>query len=343
MLRPRRALVFLAFAALQASSAFASSPAHHGPRPTLSTASPKAAAASSEDSASLLERATFSWLNPTLKLGSERPLEEGDLPRLVDRDSARHSADVLEREWQALAAVGAAQQPQAVGLAMWRSFGQEFKTAGLVKLASDACQLAAPLLLKRIVHQLEAGVGVREGLGVTIALLAASCLQAFALRHYFALVFRTGLRLRAAMVGVCYRKLLRLSPAARLELSTGEVTNLVSVDANRLSDLVPYLHALWFAPLQIVAALALLFNEVGVALLPGVALIALMLATNKRIAQRTFRKQAELLGIRDRRMRLVREVVSNIKIVKLHAWELLFERRLQKVAEVTAVTASNGN
>ena len=67
----------------------------------------------------------------------------------------------------------------------------------------------------------------------------------------FALVFRTGLRLRAAMVGLCYRKLLRLSPAARMRISSGELTNLISLDTNRLSDLVPYLHALWFAPLQI--------------------------------------------------------------------------------------------
>ena len=287
----------------------------HASRPLLSTQVHAARAdATGEERASLLERATFGWLNPTLELGSERALEEADLPALAENDSSRYSADLLEREWQALAAIGASDQPHAMALALWRSFGREFRNAGFVKLASDVCQLASPLLLKRIVKQLEAGVGLRRGLWVTAALLLVSALQAFALRHYFALVFRTGLRLRSSIVGASYRKLLRLSPSARLNLSSGELTNLIGTDATRLSDLVPYLHAIWFAPVQVGCALLLLFNEVGVSLIPGVALIALMLATNKRIAAITFRRQTALLGVRDSRMKLVRELVANIKV-----------------------------
>jgi len=314
------------------TSAIASSP---GPRtkPPLVSQSPHALAAPppSEAAASLLARATFGWLNPTLRLGTERALEEADLPVLADRDTARHSTDILEREWRTLGALGASARPRAMGLAMWNSFGGEFRMAGLVKLLSDACQFAAPVLLKRVVNQLQAGVGMRQGLGITLALLLVSVVQAFALRHYFALVFRTGLRVRSAMVGLCYRKLLRISSSARVELSSGELNNLIGLDANRLSDLIPYLHALWFAPLQIVLALSLLYKEVGASLIPGIALIGLMLSANTRIAKRTFRKQSELLGIRDRRMRLVREIVSNIKVVKLQAWELIFESRVKGV------------
>ena len=37
----------------------------------------------------------------------------------------------------------------------------------------------------------------------------------------------------------------------------GEITNLMGSDAQRIADLTPYLHALWFAPLQATAAMAL--------------------------------------------------------------------------------------
>ena len=145
---------------------------------------------------------------------------------------------------------------------------RRFALAGLAKLMSDVCQFATPLLLRRIIGRLERGDGVYGGALVTAALLGVSALQAFSLRQYFAALFLTGLKLKSAIVGGTYRKLLRLSPSARLATSSGEITSLMGSDAQRIGDLVPYLHALWFAPLQVVGALVLLYSEVGAALLP---------------------------------------------------------------------------
>ena len=265
-----------------------------------------------ETSASHLSRATFSWLNPTLRLGRARPLREGDLPALRPDDSARAAVDRFEREWNRRVALGATDgRRNACALALWAAFGREFASAGGLKLASDAFQLACPLLLRHMIGLLETGAGgARAGVRVALALLCLSVLQALSLRHYFARCFRTGARLRAAIVGATYRKLLRLLPAARGRFSAGEITNLMGPDAQRIEALIPYLHALWFAPLQVAAALGLLAHEVGVlALLPGVGIVAGMLVANKAIAAATFRCQAALLASRDRRVRLVRELL----------------------------------
>ena len=91
-------------------------------------------------------------------------------------------------------------------------------------------------------------------------------------------------------------------------------------DAQRIGDLTPYLHALWFAPLQapgamalelrttpavngassrraaarqVTAALAILGRELGWAVLPGLAVIGAMLRLNKSIAAATCRLRAE--------------------------------------------------
>ena len=280
-----------------------------------------------------LNRVGFGWLNPTLRLGSTRPLQQADLPALRSDDAARLSADKLEEEYTGLVAVGA-DSPRTVARALWRAFGAEFAGAGALKLASDICQIANPILLKRIVSMLERGVGLQSGLGVAGILFVANAVQTVCLRHYFAQTFRTGLRLRAALIGVTYRKLLRLSPAAQIAASTGEVTNLVGADAQRVADLTPYLHALWFAPLQVCAALVLLYREIGISLLPGLALIGAMLAANKRIAAATFRCQQALLRTRDERGRLMRELISGMKAIKLQAWEPSFERRVNAVRDV---------
>ena len=245
----------------------------------------------------LLSKATFSYLNPMLKLGSRRPLEEPDLPSLLPRGS-RHAADSFERKFDALRAIGVADQPHAAARALFRAFGKEFMLAGAVKLVSDACQLASPLLLRNLIGKLEAGAGMRGGAKATAALFVVSAVQAFSLRHYFSQLFACGLKIKAAIICASYRKLLRLAPAARLATSAGEVTNLLGQDAQRIADLVPYLHALWFAPLQVVVALGLLYAEVGVALLPGVAVVGLMLAANKWIAKQTFFCQVSVTATR---------------------------------------------
>ena len=202
-------------------------------------------------------RATFGALNPTLKLGYSRPLQQPDLPPLRQEDSSRLVTARLDDELAVLAATGCADREPVVGRALWRGFGAEFSRAGLLKLASDACQLATPLLLKRIVGLLERPGGdtaaLRAGMLASLLLLLSSAAQALCLRHYLVRVSTTGLRVRAALTGTLYRKLLRLSPAAQLAASSGELVNLVGADAQRIADLTPYLHALWFAPLQVAA------------------------------------------------------------------------------------------
>ena len=291
-----------------------------------------------ESSAGPLSRATFSWLNPTLRLGNERPLDEADLPPLLPCDASDASFATFQSRWDAS---DGERGENAFASALFRSFGREFARAGVIKLASDGCLLAFPLLLRAVVAKLEVGAGLRAGRGPTLALLAASSVQAFLLRHYFASLFRLAPRVRAAVVGACYRKLLRLSPASRLAASSGEVTNLMGPDAQRIADLVPYLHALWFSPLQVLAGLAILHREVGSSLLPGLVLIAAMLGSNKAIAARTYRRQQELLRQRDARTRLVRELLGCIKAIKLHAWETAFEARLGAARAAELATASS--
>lgn len=59
-----------------------------------------------------------------------------------------------------------------------------------------------------------------------------------------------------------FNKSLMLSSAAIAEFSTGTVQTLMSVDADRVVNLCTSLHELWSLPLQIAAALILLYTQV---------------------------------------------------------------------------------
>ena len=64
--------------------------------------------------------------------------------------------------------------------------------------------------------------------------------------------------MRNATVSAVYRKSLRLSSRARQTFTTGEITNLMSVDSQRLADNVPVTFTMLTAPLEIVLSLLFL-------------------------------------------------------------------------------------
>ena len=75
-----------------------------------------------------------------------------------------------------------------------------------------------------------------------------------------------------------------MSSKARRNTTVGEIVNLMSVDAQRIMDLAPYLHMLWSAPLQIVVALVLLWFTMGPSIFAGFVVMVLLIPLNAIIA-----------------------------------------------------------
>ncbi len=71
------------------------------------------------------------------------------------------------------------------------------------------------------------------------------------------------------MISAIFRKSLKLSSKTRTEHTVGEITNYISVDAQRFIDTIPYVCIMWATPLQVVLAFLFLYLELGVAALAG--------------------------------------------------------------------------
>jgi ATP-binding cassette, subfamily C (CFTR/MRP), member 1 len=88
--------------------------------------------------------------------------------------------------------------------------------------------------------------------------------MSFCLRHYFFKCYKFGLMIRTAVVVAVYKKALDLSAGERHVRSLGEITNLMSIDAQRLQELTTYLHAIWYSFWQIGLALFFLWQQLYV-------------------------------------------------------------------------------
>ena len=93
-------------------------------------------------------------------------------------------------------------------------------------------------------------------------------------------VYKITFRARSAVLSMVYRKALRLSNKARREFTLGEITNLMSVDAQRILDGLPMVSQVWSSPLSLVLAMVLLYRELGPSSFAGVAVLAIITPLN---------------------------------------------------------------
>jgi len=81
--------------------------------------------------------------------------------------------------------------------------------------------------------------------------------------------------------------MLTLSNAARKSSTVGEMVNLMAVDAQRFLDLMIYGHILWSAPLDIIIALYLLWQVLGISVGAGIGIMVVVIPINVFLCKKT--------------------------------------------------------
>ncbi|KDO18964.1 hypothetical protein SPRG_14801, partial [Saprolegnia parasitica CBS 223.65] len=278
-----------------------------------------------EDSDGWRAAVFFTWLNPIMELGSSRPLQADDLYGLDRCNRATNVAVAFEKQWAAQR-----QRPRpSILRALFGAFGTKFLWAGLLRLVRDSLQFVAPFVIKRMIAFLrDDDASIATGWELVALIFVSGLIQSFCFRQYVYYCKETGLQIRSAIVTSIYAKSLQLSTQALQETSTGQISNLMSIDAARLQRLTLDLHTIWVVPYLLVVACTLLYNELGVAFLAGLAVILLVIPITTLLSKIMRRLQSSLLSVKDTRGKLCYEVLAGIKVLKLQAWELSFADRI---------------
>ena len=115
-------------------------------------------------------------------------------------------------------------------------------------------------------------------------------------------------------------------------MTSGEITNLMSIDAQSLMDLVYNAHILWSAPMQIAISFFFLWRLLGPATLAGLGIMLLMIPVNAILVRKARALQVVQMAQKDRRIKTMNEVLNGIKVIKFYAWELPFQDRIRQVS-----------
>ncbi|GAA5971441.1 hypothetical protein JCM11641_008352 [Rhodosporidiobolus odoratus] len=312
--------------------------------------------------ANIFQKLTFSWMTPMMRQGKKQFLTEEDLWALPPDDTAHALGQRLETAWQArhdqvaqkththpspsqestfaVAAADGRKKKESekeirpsLTRALVSAYGGPFFMAAVFKLLQDILSFTQPQLLKRLLrfvatYNTPEAEPPFHGYAIAIGMFVCAITQTLLLHCYFARVFETGMRVRAGLVSLIYKKALLLSPAERGGRLTGDIVNLQSTDATRLQDLCTYGQIAWSGIFQISLAFVSLYNLLGWTMLAGVAVMIASVPLTGLIARYQTKLQRQQMKNKDERTSIMSEILSNIRSIKLYAWENSFAQRL---------------
>uniref|UniRef100_A0A8B9GHU7 Multidrug resistance-associated protein 7 n=1 Tax=Amazona collaria TaxID=241587 RepID=A0A8B9GHU7_9PSIT len=273
----------------------------------------------SEDGESWLSRFFYIWMNPLMECGYQWKLNQ---PQDVC---------VLPRQLEAARVYNLHRGQEAVQLfsVLHAAFGLRFYSLGLLKLAGNLLAFSGPLLLNLLVNFMESRQEpLSHGVLYALGLFAGSFLGALLRNQFSYEVNKLTLMVRAAVISAIYNKALRVSSASVMRFTVGEIVNFMSTDTSRLINFCLSLHEVWSLPFQFAITLYLLYQQVGVAFLGGLALALLLVPINKVIANYIMMNNKEMLKHKDARVKLMTEFLCGIRVIKFYAWEKHFSTRI---------------
>lgn len=322
-----------------------------------------------EDRSNFISKWTLNYLTPLLKLGAHKVLDADDIGVPSKQDQAERAYQLASQEWEAqctrckvknegirkkhdlklsLCATETERKSirspklhePSIAYALVKAFGRWQLFIGIVYYIIGAFLNFVPvIILNDLVKFFQSGLPINEYDGyahpwVEVAALAVVPILITLLQtRHQVIMAHCAVFVRTAVSTMLYRKALRVSAAARAKTSTGQVINMMSNDTAQLQRFLQFGGMILVAPIQIIIALALIFQQVGNATWVGVGFMLFLMPINTFIFGIVSKQRRKVLKYSDMRVKTMNEILSGIRIIKFYAWERPFGKEVQRLRD----------
>ena len=222
----------------------------------------------------------------------------------------------------------------SLALCLMKTYYGKFLAGSFLKFAQDLLNFLPPIVLDRLINYFnDKEQNIQIGFLYALLLLVILVARTLIYNHYVNKMTYVGARVRTSLMNLIYEKSLTLSSKSRRLTSVGEMSNLISVDAQVFVDFMIYANMIWSAPLQIVLCIALLWRYLGVASLAGLFVMALSIPLNAFISEQSRKLDVKKLTFQDSRIKMINEILMGIKVIKFYGWEMSFKRIVEKIRQ----------
>ncbi|KAI9350761.1 hypothetical protein BDR26DRAFT_930068 [Obelidium mucronatum] len=257
-------------------------------------------------------RVTYWYMQPLLVRGQKQELTLDDLWR---PDKSQSSAEIhgkFDKQWKA-----EIQRGHKTGKKPWlmRALLKAFYPALVVGFAeyciSFACTFVEPMLLQSILLFIgEPESPAYIGYAIAVGIWLNALLNVLMGVQMWISAMSVGFQIRSSLCSAIFRKSMNLTNTSRQATSTGQINNMMAADTNHIQWFITMIYNPIGIPVKIALAIYLLWQQLGVACLGGLAVIIPRQARG------------------DTRIEIVNESLTSIKLLKLYGWDMLFHKRV---------------
>ena len=287
------------------------------------------------ESASLFSHLFFGWVDPLMYRGFQRPLTETDVPKAPETlNVTKNVYEFLTNMQKSFSSQLQSSAPgsPSIKLNVWailfKTYGVRIALLTLVEIAHYSLAFVNPIMLKFFIRFLSNNEPCWRGVLYALTMFVGSMLWTLTFHQSCYLSVIISSRMRSSLVSMIYRKTLKLNNKARNQFTAGEITNYMSVDAQRVMDNFWHLRNIWGTPFQVSIALYLIYQELGAVTFAGIGIMLALIPVNLYTSKISESLDTEYLGHKDERLKLMTEILNGIKVLKMFAWEMPFIKRI---------------
>ncbi|KAF0749577.1 putative multidrug resistance-associated protein lethal(2)03659, partial [Aphis craccivora] len=290
--------------------------------------------------ANILEIITYSWMSNLLKIGRRRDLNEIDLYTTLDEHTSSPLGDKLEKIWKSeLANAYLVNRKPALWRALIRMFGTKFMFLGFVICINEIIlTISQPILIGKLLEYFNPDNSENSDIrhayicafGLLISLLITTVANFLTQQD----LMDEALKARVASSSLIYKKALYLSNKALGKTTVGQMMTLISNDVNQFDVIFHKLHYLWIGPFQTIIVTYLLWQEIGVSSLIGIAFFLVFIPLQGFMGKKMSEIHLKIAKKTDERIRLMNEIILGIQVIKMYTWEKPFSKLIEYVRKL---------
>ncbi|EDX14816.1 GD21421 [Drosophila simulans] len=282
---------------------------------------------------------SFWWMRDLFKRGLQGPLTDEELyqhRKTLDSERVTNKfADLWEDELKR-------SNPSVVRMIL-RAYGKIFVPMGLAfSISETICKSLMPLFLGGLVGYFatnQTDISEKTAYLYAMGIVICMLVPVITFHPFIFYIFQVGTKLRLALSGLIYRKVLQVSKSSSNDGLRGRAINILSNDLGRFDVALCFLHDTWKGPMESILIGFLMYREIGISAVIGVSFMLSFIPLQEWAAKKAAYYRQMRAERTDMRVELMNGIIQGIQVIKMYAWEKSFARVIAEVRlkEVKAI------
>ncbi|XP_035669085.1 multidrug resistance-associated protein 5-like isoform X2 [Branchiostoma floridae] len=282
------------------------------------------------DDSGLFANIYVRWMDPLVRKATKGKIKPSDLFEPSPNDSAEAPSKRLRDLWEEEVKKKGIANASYYRVAL-RSIRTRWIASTLVLLLSLMCSFtSAAVIVRQLLEYTETpNPDFRIGIALVLGMLFTELMRVCTINLVYILNYRTGIRLMGGTLTLVFEKILHLRSLK--DKSVGELVNLLSNDGMRLFELTTFGIFVVNTPILFIPGSVYTCFILGPWALVGVATFILFLPVQSLLGKIVAKVRRKCIGITDERVRMMSELLTSIKLIKMYAWEKPFTKKIGDV------------